>query len=55
MKAFRFKIEDCTNPSRFIWIKGENYFQAMNLAKNMFPLKTYKITFIGDENNIKFS
>lgn len=55
MKAFKFKIEDCINLSRLIWIKGENHFQAMNLARNMFPPKTYKITFTGDENNIKFS
>ena len=51
MKAFRFKIEDFVYPPHFIWIKGENRFKAMNIAKQMFPIDKYKITFIGDENN----
>ena len=51
MKIFKFKIEDYINPSHFILIKEENSFKAINIARNMFPLKTHKVTFIGDENN----
>lgn len=55
MKAFRFKIEDYINPPHFILVKGKNHFQAVNIVRNMFPLETFKITFIGNENNLKFS
>ena len=51
MKTFRFKIEDYINPPYFILIKEENSFKAINIVRNMFPLKTHKITFTGDENN----
>ena len=51
MKAFRFKIENYINSPYYICIKGKNHFQAINLARNMFPLKTYKVIFTGDENN----
>lgn len=51
MKAFRFKIENYINPPHFISIRGEDSFKAMNIAKQMFPIDKYKITFIGDENN----
>ena len=53
MKAFRFKIEDFIHPSHFVWIKGENYFKAMNIARQIFSDNKYKITFTGNENNIK--
>ena len=54
MKIFRFKIEDCINPPHFIWIKEETHFKAINIAKQIFPTDKYKVTFTGDENNIKF-
>ena len=54
MKTFRFKIEDCINPPHFIWIKEETHFKAINIAKQIFPTDKYKVTFTGDENNIKF-
>ena len=54
MKAFRFKIEDFIHPSHFVWIKGENHFKAMNIARQIFSANKYKITFTGNENNIKF-
>ena len=51
MKVFKFKIEDYINSSHF---KEENYFKALNIVRQIFPLNKYKITFIGNENNIKF-
>ena len=51
MKTFKFKIEDYINPPRFILINGENSFKAINIAKQMFPVDKYKVTFIGYENN----
>lgn len=51
MKTFKFKIENYTNPPHFISIRGEDSFKAMNIAKQMFPMDKYKITFIGNENN----
>lgn len=51
MKTFKFKIENYTKSPHFILIKGENSFKAMNIARQMFPMYKYKITFIGDENN----
>ena len=53
MKAFRFKIEDFIHPSHFVQIKGENHFKAMNIARQIFSDNKYKITFTGNENNIK--
>ena len=53
MKAFRFKIEDFIHPSHFVWIKGESSFKAMNTARQIFSDNKYKITFTGNENNIK--
>ena len=51
MKTFKFKIENYINPPYFVLIKGENSFRAMNIAKQMFPMDKYKITFIDYENN----
>ena len=51
MKTFKFKIENYTNPPHFISIRGEDFFKAMDIAKQMFPMDKYKITFISDENN----
>ena len=51
MKTFKFKIENCTKPPHFILVKGENSFKAMNIARQMFPMDKYKITFIDNENN----
>ena len=54
MKVFKFKIEDYINSSHFTLIKEENYFKALNIVRQIFPLNKYKKTFIGNENNIKF-
>ena len=54
MKAFRFKIEDFIHPSHFVWIKGKNHFDAINIARQMFSTNIYKIIFTGNENNIQF-
>lgn len=54
MKVFKFKIEDYINPSHLTSIKEETYFKALNIVRQIFPLNKYKITFIGNENNIKF-
>ena len=55
MRTFKFKIENYTNSPHFILIKGENSFKAMNIARQMFPIDKYKITFIDNENNSQFS
>ena len=54
MRTFKFKIENYTNSPHFILIKGENSFKAMNIARQIFSDNKYKITFTGNENNIKF-
>ena len=51
MKTFKFKIENYINLPHFVLIKGENSFKAMNIARQMFPIDKYKITFIDNENN----
>ena len=55
MKVFKFKIEDYINSSHFTLIKEENYFKALNIVRQIFPLNKYKITFIGNENNKSLS
>lgn len=54
MKVFKFKIEDYINSPHFTSIKEETYFKAINIIRQIFPLNKYKITFISNENNIKF-